>query len=71
LRDTCLEKRAALSRTGCNAPGFLSPEAARCAARIGEDFEIERLGAEAMARRGARWREFEAAAIVVARTRTA
>jgi chaperone required for assembly of F1-ATPase len=50
------------------ARGFLSPEAAWRAAHIDEDFEIERWGvdAEAMARRGARWREFEAAGIVMA-----
>ena len=38
------------------------------AAHIDEDFQAERWGAdaEAMARREARWREFEAAALVVA-----
>ena len=50
------------------ARGFLSAEAAWRAAHIDEDFEAERWGvdAEAMARRAARWREFEAAATVVA-----
>ncbi len=50
------------------AGGFLSAEAAWRAAHIDEDFQAERWGAdaEAMARREARWREFEAAAIVVA-----
>jgi chaperone required for assembly of F1-ATPase len=50
------------------ARGFLSPEAAWRAAHVDEDFQAERWGvdAEAMARREARWREFEAAAIVVA-----
>jgi chaperone required for assembly of F1-ATPase len=49
------------------ARGFLSPEAAWRAAHIDEDFQAERWGvdAEAMARREARWREMEAAAIVV------
>jgi chaperone required for assembly of F1-ATPase len=46
------------------ARGFLPPEAAWRAAHIDEDFQAERWGedAEAMARREARWREFEAAA---------
>ena len=50
------------------APGFLSPEAAWRAAHIDEDFQAERWGAdaEAMARREARWREFEAATTAVA-----
>jgi chaperone required for assembly of F1-ATPase len=52
------------------AGGFLSPEAAWRAAHIDEDFQAERWGvdAEAMARREARWREFEASATVVALT---
>ena len=46
------------------ARGFLSAEAAWQAAHVDEDFQAERWGAdaEAMARREARWREFEAAA---------
>jgi chaperone required for assembly of F1-ATPase len=46
------------------ARGFLPAEAAWRAAHIDEDFQAERWGAdsEAMARREARWREFEAAA---------
>jgi chaperone required for assembly of F1-ATPase len=46
------------------ARGRLSPDEAWGAAHVGEDFEIERWGAdaEAGARREARWREFEAAA---------
>jgi chaperone required for assembly of F1-ATPase len=50
------------------ARGFLSPDAAWRAAHVDEDFEIERWGldAEAAARREARWREFEAACIVMA-----
>ena len=53
------------------ARGFLSPEAAWQAAHVDEDFQAERWGAdaEAMARREARWREFEAAATVLAATR--
>jgi chaperone required for assembly of F1-ATPase len=53
------------------ARGFLSPEAAWRAAHVDEDVQAERWGAdaEAMARREARWREFEAAAIVAALTR--
>jgi chaperone required for assembly of F1-ATPase len=53
------------------ACGFLSAEAAWRAAHIEEDFQAERWGAdrEAMARRAARWREFEAAATVVAELR--
>jgi chaperone required for assembly of F1-ATPase len=49
------------------ARGFLSPEAAWRAAHIDEDFQTEAWGvdAEAMARREARWREFEAAATVL------
>ena len=52
------------------ARGFLTPEAAWLAAHVDEDFEIERWGvdAEAMARREARRREFDAAATVVALT---
>jgi chaperone required for assembly of F1-ATPase len=55
------------------ARGFLSPDAAWRAAHVDEDFEIERWGvdAEATTRREARWREFEAAATVVAPTRAA
>ena len=47
------------------ARGQLSPEDAWRAAHVDEDFEIERWGAdaEASARRDARWREFEAAAL--------
>ena len=50
------------------ARGFLSAEAAWQAAHVDEDFQAERWGAdaEAMARREARWREFEAAGLVVA-----
>jgi chaperone required for assembly of F1-ATPase len=50
------------------ARGFLSPDAAWRAAHVDENFEIERWGldAEATARREARWREFEAACIVMA-----
>jgi chaperone required for assembly of F1-ATPase len=50
------------------ARGFLSAEAAWRAAHVDEDFQAERWGADAdtVARREARWREFEAAAIVVA-----
>ena len=53
------------------ARGFLSPEAAWRAAHVDEDFQAERWGvdAEAMARRQARWREFEAAGIVLQATR--
>ena len=49
------------------ARGFLSPEAAWQAAHVDEDFQSERWGAdaEAVARREARWREFEAAAVAV------
>src|SRR5580692_7009312 len=52
------------------APGFLSAEAAWQAAHVDEDFQAERWGAdtEAVARREARWREFEAAATAVALT---
>jgi chaperone required for assembly of F1-ATPase len=54
------------------ARGFLSPEGAWRAAHIDEDFQAERWGAdaEASARREARWREFEAAAIVLALMRS-
>jgi chaperone required for assembly of F1-ATPase len=50
------------------ARGFLSAEAAWRAAHIDEDYQAERWGAdaEAVTRREARGREFEAAAIVVA-----
>jgi chaperone required for assembly of F1-ATPase len=50
------------------AHGFLSPEAAWRAAHVDEDFQAGRWGAdaEATARREARWREFEAAAAVLA-----
>ena len=50
---------------------FLSSEVAWRAAHIGEDFQAERWGADAqaMARREARWRQIEAAAIIVAMTR--
>ena len=49
------------------ARGFLSAEAAWRAAHVDEDFQAERWGAdaEAMARRQARWREFEAAATAI------
>ena len=49
------------------ARGRLSPEDAWRAAHIDEDFEVERWGgdAEAAARREARWREFDAAALAV------
>jgi chaperone required for assembly of F1-ATPase len=47
------------------ARGFLLPEAAWRTAHIDEDFQAERWGAdaEAMTRRDARWREFEAASM--------
>jgi chaperone required for assembly of F1-ATPase len=50
------------------ALGFLSPVAAWRSAHIDEDFQAERwgAGAEAMARREAHGREFEAAGLVVA-----
>jgi chaperone required for assembly of F1-ATPase len=50
------------------ARGFLSAEAAWRAAHVDEDFQAERWGAdaEAMTRREARWREFEAACILMA-----
>jgi chaperone required for assembly of F1-ATPase len=53
------------------ARGFLSREAAWQAAHVDEDFQAERWGAdaEATARRNARWREFEAAAIALAAMR--
>ena len=53
------------------ARGFLSPEAAWRAAHVDEDFQAERWGedAEAVARGQARWREFDAAAIVLQATR--
>ena len=53
------------------AENFLTAETAWEAAHIDEDFEIERWGedAQALARRAARRREFEAAAVVVAVTR--
>jgi chaperone required for assembly of F1-ATPase len=52
------------------AKGFLSPETAWRAAHVDEDFQAERWGAdaEAVARRDARCREFEAAATTVALT---
>ena len=55
------------------ARGFLSAEAAWRAANVDEDFQAERWGAdaEAVVRRKARWREFEAAATAVAFTRGA
>jgi chaperone required for assembly of F1-ATPase len=51
--------------------GFLSAEAAWQAAHADEDFQAERWGedVEALARRKARWREFEAAATAIALTR--
>ena len=47
---------------------FLSREAAWQAAHVDEDFQAERWGAdaEAVARREARWREFEAAGLAIA-----
>ncbi len=53
------------------ARGFLAPAEAWRAAHVDEDFQAERWGVdeEAMARRAARWREMEAAAIVLAATR--
>ena len=53
------------------ARGFLSAAEAWRAALVDEDFQEERWGIdpEAAARREARWREFEAAAVVVALTR--
>jgi chaperone required for assembly of F1-ATPase len=50
------------------AGGRLSPEEAWRATHVDEDFGIERWGAdaEASARREARWREFEAAALAAA-----
>ena len=55
------------------ARGFLSPEGAWQAAHIDEDFQAERWGADAEAsvRREARWREFEAAGVVLADARAA
>ena len=52
------------------ARGRLSPEEAWRVAHIDEDFEFERWGVdtEASARREARWREFEAAALAVRAT---
>jgi chaperone required for assembly of F1-ATPase len=49
------------------ARGFLDPTEAWRAAHVDEDFQAERWGVdeEAMARRQARWREMEAAAIVL------
>jgi chaperone required for assembly of F1-ATPase len=54
------------------ARGFLPPEAAWRAAHVDEDFQAEKWGedAEAKARRQARWRDFDAAAMAVAFTRT-
>jgi chaperone required for assembly of F1-ATPase len=53
------------------AGGFLSPAEAWRAAHVDEDFQNELWGAdeEAMARRAARWREMEAAAVVLEATR--
>jgi chaperone required for assembly of F1-ATPase len=53
------------------ARGFLSPEGAWRAAHVDEDFQAEKWGAdaEAVARRQARWREFEAAATAIALVR--
>jgi len=53
------------------AHGALSPDTAWAAAHVDEDFQAERWGVdpEAMARRAARSREFEAAATVAALTR--
>jgi chaperone required for assembly of F1-ATPase len=50
------------------AHGFLLADAAWRAAHVDEDFQAERWGAdaEAVARRKARWREFEAAATAIA-----
>jgi len=47
------------------ARGFLSPQDAWLTAHVDEEFQAERWGvdAEAKARRDARWREFEAAAL--------
>jgi chaperone required for assembly of F1-ATPase len=55
------------------AQGRLTPEEAWAAAHVDEDVQIEFWGedAEAMARRAARWREFEAAATTLALTRQA
>jgi chaperone required for assembly of F1-ATPase len=55
------------------ARGFLSAEAAWQAADVDEEFQAERWGAdaEAVARREARWREFQAAAVAVALSRLA
>jgi chaperone required for assembly of F1-ATPase len=52
------------------ARGFLSAEAAWRGAHVDEDFQAERWGAdaEAIARREARWREFEAAGVVAGAT---
>jgi chaperone required for assembly of F1-ATPase len=49
------------------ARGFLSAEAAWQAAHVDENFQAERWGedTEAVARREARWREFEAAAVAL------
>jgi chaperone required for assembly of F1-ATPase len=55
------------------ARGILSPEAAWRAAHVDEDFQAEKWGAdaEAVARRQARWRDFEAAGLAIAATRAA
>jgi chaperone required for assembly of F1-ATPase len=55
------------------ARGFLSPAAAWRAAHADEDFQAEKWGAdaEAVARRQARWRDFEAAGLAIAATRAA
>jgi chaperone required for assembly of F1-ATPase len=53
------------------ARGFLTAAEAWAAAHIDEDFQIEKWGVdeEAQARRAARWREMEAAGVVLAATR--
>jgi chaperone required for assembly of F1-ATPase len=53
------------------AGGFVTPEEAWAAAHVDEDFQNEQWGVdeEAKARRAARWREMEAAAVVLAATR--
>ena len=52
--------------------GFLTAAGAWAAAHVDEDFQNEQWGvdAEAAARRAARWRDMEAAAMVLAATRT-
>ena len=53
------------------ARGFLTPAEAWRVAHIDEDFQTEQWGVdeEAKARRAARWREMEAAGMVLAETR--